>query len=95
MSITQEIQILGTTLRVRSQGDPVELRDAAEEVEQYVQSIQAATQMADTRQLLLVALLNQTMETQRMKKKSEFAGGNEPLVQWAAQLTNSIHELLD
>lgn len=95
MSVTQEIHVLGTTLRVRSQGNPDELEYAAEEVEQYVQSIQTATRMADTRQLLLVALLNQTMEMRRMQKKQETTGGTGSLVNWATELTNSIREALD
>lgn len=69
---------------------------AVKHVEDYVQDIQDATKIADTRQLLLVALLNQTMEMEQMEKNENNAGADPiALVEWATNLTGTVRTVLD
>jgi len=95
MSTEREITLLGTPLRVRTSLDAEEITRAAEEVDRYVQNIQAETGLTDTRKLLLVALLNQTMEMRRMKNRRERTSDFRSLSEWAETMTTTIRSVLD
>ena len=95
---TFEVTVPGTRIRVRAGGTPeasLALEKAIGEVESYVQSIQQATGLAEMREILLVALLNNTMEMNQMKVDVERSSNEgESFVRWARELNASIRAQL-
>ncbi len=89
------IEINGTSLKIRIPENEEFVTHAVQETEQFIETIRDVTKLTEQNKVLLVALLNRTMELEKMKQNGLTGiSGDQKTAEWARELTSEIQEVL-